>query len=82
VDLEERNRQLASVRVAIEEKAALEETLADLKVQYDDQIARAQQMLQDIEANDDHLLRYVLTMQGSINVADHIFQAEEREGYF
>jgi chromosome segregation ATPase len=82
VDLEERDRQLASVRVAIEEKAALEETLADLKAQYDDQIARAQQMLQDIEANDDHLLRYVLTMQGSINVADHIFQAEEREGYF
>jgi chromosome segregation ATPase len=57
--LSENTRRVAVLQAELEAKATLEQNLGELKEKYDDQISRAQQMLQDIEANDDHLMAYV-----------------------
>jgi hypothetical protein len=61
----------------MEAKASLERELSELKAQYDDQVSRAQQMLQDIEANDDHLMTYDGRSLRRMLNADFFPQVEE-----
>jgi hypothetical protein len=75
--LSERIQRLSALETEMEAKASLERELSELKAQYDDQVSRAQQMLQDIEANDDHLMTYDGRSLRRMLNADFFPQVEE-----
>jgi chromosome segregation ATPase len=65
--------RIAQLQQEITSNSEQSQHLATLQDQYNEQLARADQMLRDIEANDDHLIAYVIVTRNKCNDLTWLF---------